>query len=307
VVEELKSKEGETVYKTGLRFNAVYVIESMGPGQPKLGEDLYDHVVLPSKLVLEELYTEYSFVAGELQLHAKLQSILDAAKSANHLPIIHFEAHGGEGGIELADESVVTWRSLMPLLSAINEACRMNLMIVAMTCYGWSLMYSLMPSDRAPLFMLVAPPGPMTGQALFNATRDFYKALFGALDINSGLEAMNPDIDFKDWPIRPATAEILFCRVFRLYVDELGGGQALAERENEIVAQVARHRLLDVRDTAIVRESVRSDLRDHRAEYDRMRQQFLMLDLVPENRPRFGLSFDKCFKHDPVELHKEDA
>jgi hypothetical protein len=296
----------EKLYKTGLRFNAVYVIESMGPGQPKLGQDLYDHVVLPGKLVLGELYTEYSFVADELQLHAKLRAILHGAKNANHFPIIHFEAHGGGGGIELADESIVTWRSLMPFLSAINEACRMNLMIVAMTCYGWSLMYSLMPSDRAPLFMLVAPPGPMTGQALFNATRDFYRALFGALDVNTGLEAMNPGVDFKDWSIRPATAEILFCRVFRMYVDELGD-KALAERENEIVARIARNRTLDVRDTAIVRESVRNDLRDYPAEYNRMREQFLMLDLFPENRPRFGLTFDMCFKHEAVELHESGA
>ncbi|MFN8582684.1 MAG: hypothetical protein U0163_17120 [Gemmatimonadaceae bacterium] len=271
------SHRGDEFVYTGLRFNAVYVIESMGGGQPKLGADLYDQVVFPTRVTLEGLYTDYSFVADEVQLHAKLRSILAAARAANHLPIIHFEAHCGEGGVQLADETVVTWRSLAPLLAAINEACRMNLMVVAMVCYAWSLMYSLTPSDRAPLFMLVAPPGPMSGQALFDATRAFYGALFGALDVNSGLEAMNSGMDFKDWPIRPATAEILFCRVFRRFVEELGTGQALSNRENEIVARMALARRLDVRDTAILRESLLRDSRDYRSAYDRLRERFLIL------------------------------
>jgi hypothetical protein len=288
--------KSETVYRTELRFNAIYVIESLPPGDQKTGEELYDSIIFPRTRDLEGCYTQYLKVSDEGELRAALRQIATTCRDANHLPFVHLEAHGGDGGIDLSSGDVVPWTALIGALTAINEACRMNLLVMAVACKGWSLTYSLMPSDRAPLFMLIGPPENASPDALLNATRKFYGALVEHLDLNEALEAMNDHLPFKQWTIRPATAEILFCRVFRMYVNEVGVGEKLQARENELVARIARRRSLDVLQTADVRAEVRADLSDHRSAYERLRKTFLMLDMYPENEERFGLTYERCFK-----------
>jgi hypothetical protein len=283
-----------TVYQTQLLFNAIYIIESLPEGDFKSGQSLYDDIVYPR--ISQDLggaYTEFSRVQNERELHAKLRQIDSAARSANHLPIIHFEAHGFDQGMELADGALVEWSAITPRLASINEACRMNLIVVAMACQGWNLMYSLMPSERAPLNMLIAPPENMTGGEILEATRRFYDGLVAHLDLNEALKTMNGNLDFSKWRISPGTAEILFCRVFRAYVAGLTE-DLLRERENASVANIARARNLDVKQTAILREQIRRDLVDHAGNYERQRHRFLMLDLYPDNSSNLGLTYDRC-------------
>jgi hypothetical protein len=286
----------EPVYRTKLHFNAIYVLESLRPGDRRTGEELYDSIIFPRTRELEDCYTQYIRISDERELRAALRQIATNCRDANHLPFVHIEAHGGDDGIQLTSGGLVPWTALTGELTAINEACRMNLLVMAVACKGWSLTYSLMPSDRAPLFMLIGPPEDASPDGLLNATRNFYAALVEQLDMNEALEAMNDHRPFEEWTIKPATAEILFCRVFRMYVAEAGAGEKLQARENELVAAIARRRDLDVLQTAGVRAEVRLDLSDHRSAYDRLRRTFLMLDVFPENEERFGLSFERCFK-----------
>lgn len=289
----------ELVYRTGLHFNAIYVLESLGPGELKTGEDLYDTVVYPQKSVLEGLYTEFKRIADEAELRAKLSEIAESARIANHHPILHLEAHGTENGIVLADGTLVSWRSITPVLAAINEGCKMNLIVVAISCEGWNLTYSLMPSERAPVFMLVGPPDSMSAEALLQGTRRFYPALVEAVaegsDINKALEAMNHQLPFNEWRLKPATAEILFCRVFRMYLDHLRTeGPDTQDRENALVAELAERGNLDVVQTEQLRGRLRPYRMDVKQLYDHFRKTFLMLDLFPASASRFGLTYEKC-------------
>jgi hypothetical protein len=290
----LIEKSKDFVYKTGVRFNAIYVLESLCPGELKTGQDLFDLVIYPAASQLESLHATLVPISTKTELLRELTLIEHAAQIANHYPVIHIEAHGSPDGIVLADDTHVAWSELIPAFSAINVACKNNLIVIAISCYGWNLTASLIPSDRAPVFMLVGPPEPMTAGALLNATQRFYKAFMSLFDVNQALEAMNAGLKFSEWPIRPATSEILYCRVFRHYMDELGSGDALKDRENRLVADIAKSRSLNVLQSAALRLEVRRDLADHRAAYDRYREKFLMLDLFPQDVARFGLTYDLC-------------
>jgi hypothetical protein len=282
------------MYRTVVRFNVVYVLESLAPGEPKTGRDLFDSAVYPGTVALEGMHAEFAPIADESALLKKLSEIAHAARVGNHRPIVHIEAHGGPDGIELADGNYIPWSRVIPALTAINEACRNNLFVVAISCQGWNLTASLMPSDRAPVFMLIGPPANMSAETLLAATRRFYDTLVATIDVNRALEAMNNHAPFADWQLRPATAEILFCRAFRLYVNEVATPLALQARENELVAKITRQRNLNVLQSAALRLQVRADLQDHRAAYDRMRGRFLMFDLFPDDVARFGLTYDLC-------------
>ena len=76
----------EMVYRTELRFNAIYVIESLRPGDRKTGEELYDSIIFPRTRGLEGCYTKYRKVEDEGQLRSALREIATVCREANHLP-----------------------------------------------------------------------------------------------------------------------------------------------------------------------------------------------------------------------------
>ena len=61
-----------------------------------------------------------------------------------------------------------------------------------------------------------------------------------------------------------------------------------------MVSEIARAKRLDVTQTMLLRQSLRHDLDNHEAWFDHYRTLFLMLDLVPQNKARFGLAYSDC-------------
>jgi hypothetical protein len=283
------------LYSTGLQFNTIHVIESLAPGQLRSGRELYESILLPATHTHEGLQAEYHYIRTSAELDHVLGKVAEECAEKGRDPILHFEAHGDEQGLALADGTHVPWTTLTPQLATINRACRMNLMVLAMMCNGWDLTVALMPNDRSPVFMLFGPPSELSGLAIQDATQRFYSTLISTWDVNDALSSMNEGQPFEQWSIRPASAEILFCRVFRYYMQDLESGRTLQDRENKIVADMAKANKLTVVDTAVLRLQVRERLTDHPWWYDHLRRTFLMIDLFfPENAPRFGLTYSKC-------------
>lgn len=282
------------VSRTTVRFNSVYVIESLPDGELKTGRDLYDSIVFPASQKLDGVYTEFLRAYTRQDFARHLAEIKRGAALGNHHPIIHIEAHGSQDGIAMADGTEMKWKTLIPLFGDINQTCRMNLIVVAISCMGWNLTTSLIPSDRAPVNMVIGPVGVMRAGELLQATRRFYATLFSRLDVNDALSAMNDGQSYGKWRIKPGLAEILFCRVFRQYISELTTPEILQQREDEIVAQVVGTESVDPQQLDRLRTSIRHDLRDSRQLYDRFRRTFLMMDLFPEDAERFGLTYERC-------------
>lgn len=286
--------DDEPLYRTTVRFNSIYVVESLPDGDLRTGRELFEQILKPAEFKLDGLVVEHHFVETREEFVGCLKRIAYAADVANHLPIVHLETHGTTDGIALASGERLAWTELVPHLTSINVKCRNNLIVVAVSCYGWNLTASLLPSDRAPVFMLVGPTDEMGAGELLEATRRFYMALVADMDVNSALGSANADLDFKDWALRPATAEILYCRVFRRYMEDYGDPETLENRARQIVEDVRRARNLDPVSTEILMLKTRRDLRDYRVAYERHRQRFLMLDLFPQDHYRMGLSYEKC-------------
>jgi len=282
------------VYNTHFNFNAVYVLESLGPNDEKTGESLYDDVIFPQTRVLDGCYTKFLKIPDEAALLDALRAIRDNVRAANHRPIIHIEAHGDSTGIQLSDRNVVGWRQLAEPFAAINQESEFNLTVMAIACQGWYLTGALMPADRAPVALVIGPPTDMSGQQLLDASTRFYDTLFRRLDLTAALVAMNEGRLYDDWSLKPATAEILFCRVFRRYVDEVCSAPNLQERENRLVADVVRAEGLNLLQSAGVRLEVRRHIGDYEWWYNHFRERFMMLDIFPANRDRFGLTYSKC-------------
>src|SRR5881394_1745346 len=106
------------VYRTELHFNSIYIIESLAEGEFRSGQALYDDIVYPTSQKLDGLKPDFSRVSSESDLHRKLREIDWAARNRNHMPIVHFEAHGFDRGIQLADGALVEWSAITPRLAS---------------------------------------------------------------------------------------------------------------------------------------------------------------------------------------------
>lgn len=282
------------VYRTEARFNTVYVFESIKTGDLKSGRELYDSILAPAQDALENFYASYKAIRTRDEFRSALTEIADECARLGRGPLLHIEAHGDKDGLELADQTHLPWDQLRAELSRVNQVSFMNLLVVASSCKGWFLTASMMPTERAPVFMVIGPPEDILAGDLEDANKRFYRKMVETFDLNSSLEAMNDGKPFAGWPIKPATAEILFCRAFRTYVKKVATSANLAERENRVVADVVRARQLNAIESAALRIQIRKHLADHAWWYDYLRRPFLMLDLFPANAYKFGLTYEKC-------------
>jgi hypothetical protein len=105
---------------------------------------------------------------------------------------------------------------------------------------------------------------------------------------------MNGGTEISDWAYRVASAEILFCKVFRSYMEDLRLGETQAQRVNRLVTEIARIKNLDVLQTMQLRTEIAANISNHKWWFDFYRTGFLMLDLFPENHPRFKFTFEEC-------------
>jgi hypothetical protein len=222
-----------------------------------------------------------------------IRQVLQLARDGR-APILHFETHGDQEGIEVGSGERIAWSELARELSAINEACRMNLLVVAAACNGWFLGSVLRPVQRSPAWGIMGPPDTVGHRDLTNAMHRFYADLLKTIDLSKALRAANVGLSMLEGPFRITSAELLFCRVFQYYMRDLDGVETVEQRTRRIVAEIARVRNLDVRQTMTLRSDVLRDITDHRRWYAYYRERFLMLDLFPENKLRFSQTFDQC-------------
>src|SRR6266550_8567774 len=126
-------------YNTSLAFDSVAIIESLRPGDFRSGRELYEKTIAPVSVADGGFLSELYEITTARELLGALRTIHHGAKLFHRSPIIHMAAHGNKEGLELASRDFVPWSEIAPALTAVNEASRMNLLVVAAMCSGWHM------------------------------------------------------------------------------------------------------------------------------------------------------------------------
>ena len=279
-------------YKASLAITSVVVVQSLRERDHPTGTNLFENTIAPA-LFQKDMLGELYVVSTRRQFVGALHRTLQLAR-VGHAPILHLETHGDVEGLQLTSREILEWAELAPLLSEINQACRMNLLVVAAACHGWFLGTVLKPTDRSPVWGVLGPSDAAYPDDLYRAMTNFYRALLTRFDMRAALDAMNGDAAIGEWVYRLEWAEMLFCKVFRHYMRDLEGEETREQRVNRLVADVARQQNLDVNQTMRLRADFSAKLGDHKWWFDYYKTRFLMLDLFDENRSRFQLTFEEC-------------
>jgi hypothetical protein len=262
--------------------------------------------------VLEPLASEKSPITvhfhhpcSKRDVLACLTGILSQSLAENRVPMLHLETHGaiplpGEltsRGLVVESGELLTWRELVPLLTAINAASRLNLVVFTAACYGADLATVIQPLDRAPVRLIFGPKEKLTIPDVERATTTFYRELFRTRNLNAALDASNAALDPNEMRCWGLSAEFLFLEIMRgHYRRESEQSDAEVNRRAESTIDRMPPPPRDA--VPVQREqlaaAVRARLRDPRWVFDEAYRRFFFLDTQPENATRFNISLEDC-------------
>ena len=275
-----------------LYFGSVQIIESLRPDDYRTGRRLYEDLEPLGIAAQPSISTQFTQVETKAEFLDLLKSIGENSKRTGHSPIIQIEVHGSDQGIQVASGECLSWFEFKDELTAINEASRLNLLVLLAACDGAHLLNIIQPTDRAPVCALIGPNRAVSpGELLSGIT--FYKTLFESNDAAIAWRAMNKAVSSEKRTFSVFTAEFTLCYVIHHYLKFQCSEEALLSRENKAVSKVARDGMAEPQ-LAQFRKSVRIHIRDHRARFEEIRSRFFFYDLYPENATRFDLTFEEC-------------
>ncbi len=277
---------------SGSLFNKLWVIESLPENELKTGKALVEGQLEEAKRANPDLSVAFEQPQTKEELINLLEKIWDEAISSSLYPMIHFECHGCPDGIGVANHELVTWEDLRKILIEINQACRLNLMIVLAACNGAHLIKVATKMDRAPFWAIIGPEVEVTAGELEKNFGEFYKVFFDKLDGDAAIEALNQGVTRQDRKYHFLSSIGLFIKAYTKYYMDYCRGKGKRDRVENLVTQAMQDSQVRHRGVNWARKKVKQGLGAKDAHFNKMKNRFFFIDLFPENASRFPLNHD---------------
>lgn len=278
---------------TSFRFSRIHVIESLRANDRKTGTELYEDMLVSAKWEHPWLSLRRFQPVNRTDLFRCLEDIAVECRRDNAGPLIHFETHGSEAGLELTSGETVYWTDLWRPLAELNAMCRVNLFVVVSACYGASVFKTIVPTEPAPFWGLLGPREVIGPDDLLQGFRTFYKHLFNGPGGREALFALNAHGDLKEWPFIFTEVHFVFRTICHYYLT----AQAVPERESvrveALVQQMVEKERLASEVIPWVRNFFTAAVADHRGALEKFRRRFFMIDIDESNDLRFPVNFEK--------------
>ncbi len=277
-------------------ITSVFVVESLPEAEDPTGRKLFEGT-LHAACEREGFVGELHQVRTRNQFFGALSHLADLTEKYGLAPILQLETHGGPDGVELTGppKVVIPWADLIPVLTRINIASKMNFLVVAGMCYGTRITNVLKPMDRAPALGFLGRDEVISPEELLDGMRVFYsKLLQPPYDLGTAIDALNALGPAGGPSFELTSAQKWFCHVFRAYVGTLDD-QDYREAHVADLLDKALTYPVDVKDSMEKRLWFNERLNDDEFWFEYHRVPFLMLDQFPENAARFWLGYRECF------------
>jgi hypothetical protein len=255
-------------------FNQILIVDSLPDGEVNTAERLFADVRDWAHILGEAPHVVRVRVEADVEFLALLEQCAALTSRDPYVPLLHIECHGSDEGLQFADGSNLTWEAMKPAFVSLNEATRMNLIVVVAACSGSSIASTVQVQERAPLWAFLAPKQDISSLAL----SAFYQTLLATRSAEAALGAL-----------RSTEAGLLFMylsaqTMYRLVVEgyerEHGSAEAIQRQAERLCAMAGQHGF------GWPVEQVEALIRDPQI-FEGFRRRFFMMDLFPENVQRF--------------------
>lgn len=181
-------------------------------------------------------------VATKRDLERVFAQLASECSASGVRPIIHFEAHGSHGGIELRRSSAmefVPWTELVPLLRRVNQACDYNLGVFMATCDGYTALKGIAIRHAAPYQFLLAPKTVVSAGLMRKVAISFYRELSASGNITKAFEISNENKLFALFLAEQFLA-VIYARVLKAQSIGRKAQQARTEQLISMVPQLTQ-------------------------------------------------------------------
>lgn len=273
-------------------FNKLWVIESLPVGDLKTGTLLVDNQLNDVKQDNPDLLIQLEKPITKAELAEVLHKIRDEAREGIY-PMLHLECHGCPDGLGVASGELVEWDELREVLIEINQACRLNLVIVLAACNGAHLIKVSKKLDRAPFWAIIGPEQEVIAGDIEKDFDGFYQSFFKSLSGDAAMDALNNGKSPSERTYHFLSAEGLFAKAYRKYYRSHCIGRGRRERIEYLTTQAMNHPDVNRRGVAWARNKVKKELAFEDTHFEMIRDRFFFMDCYPENKQRFPLQFDE--------------
>jgi hypothetical protein len=174
--------------RTTYKSDSLFIIQSLGESEIQTGTELYESLKSIRSPHIN-LYYHTPFTRDDLL--DVLTKIKDGLGTKWHYPILHFECHGAESGIQLRLGEFLKWSELQQLLADITCKSKFNHLLVFGACFGMSFIDVIEVTLPSPCSALLASPHEVSPEQLANRFLQFYKILFNGGNASEAAREMN--------------------------------------------------------------------------------------------------------------------
>lgn len=249
-VNPLASRYIHPTYDRPIKFgiNGFCVLESLRPGDKKTGTELARWLKL--RCLQLSIHAEHIQLASKKSLVKHLNAIRKEAE-AGLVPVLHFELHGSEHGVQVGQD-MIAWESLLNLLRPINAACGHNLLVSFAACRAFHIYPAIDIQKPAPFFGVVGCANPVSSANVEVGFHSFFEELLNSCNMDKALTALNGAIDDPQERFTGELAQSLFEGVWLMMQDEWADPETRQKNIHSFMAQALHD--INIRQTTTLPE-----------------------------------------------------
>jgi hypothetical protein len=161
-------------------------------------------------------------------------------------------------------------------------------------CNGAYFTKCLKPQDRAPCWGLVGPMKKLSGPELLGNFSAFYKEVFASASMGAAVEKLN-ELPFKGViNYYFTTAATFFFNVYQNYLNVQCTDKAYSGRARAMRKELKKGNPIKVPSIGELKRKLKSTQKDF---FEKFRSKFFMIDLFPENKRRFLVTYEDVINH----------
>lgn len=281
-------------------FNSIVILDAIPDGEANTARRLQEELQDIACYVVPGLHISYIRIKTMADLENAMFGLLQNNRKAGQQPLLHLEGHGltDESGFVLADGTPCSWIKLKKLITPLNRAMELNLLLVLATCFGGSFATAITTTDRAPVWGMIGPTEEITAGEVERSFTVLYKTFFDSFSAAASLKALNASAPRVTYFI--TVAEQFFYAAWKGYKKEMCSEEEIEKRATRMRNKAIYDKALSCSPMDIPSiETFKRLLRDKKSEkylFEKYRDTFFMIDLYPTHQKRFSVTYEEAEK-----------
>lgn len=277
-------------------FNAVVILDAIPAGESNTARRLKEELDDIASYVMPGLQVLFARIETMSDLENEISNLLIQNRSTGLQPLLHLEGHGltDESGFVTANGTPCSWETLKTLITPLNTAMGLNLMLIMATCFGGSFATAINTTDQAPVWGLIGPTEKITARQVETSFQIFYKTLFNSLSASEAIKALNDStpgvVYFK------TSAEQFFCEVWRGYKKNMCTEEMIEKLATRMHHEALSKRWHNIPSIEQFKQLI-SNRKEEKKLFEKYRDTFFIYDLFPSNRNRFPVTYEEAEEH----------